>query len=505
MARASLSGAFGGVRGRAPGFEELERRALLATVTVHVADFQFSTNPTIHVGDTVEWVWDNGMHSTTSVAGSAESWDSGVHMAPFTFDHTFTHAGTFNYYCRVHGFDNHDGTAGGMSGSVTVLASVSLTSIGVSPANPTVVKGHSLQLDATGHFSDGSTQDLTSQVTWASLSPAFATVSASGLVTGVAAGSSTVTASLSGMTGSTLVTVTQARHQALGDYDGDGKADFGVYMNGTFVVAPSAGGKPIVVNGFGGAGWQAVSGDYDGDGKADFGVYRNGTFVIAPSSGGKPIVVNGFGGAGWQAVTGDFDGDGKTDFGAYHNGTFVIAPSSGGKPIVVNGLGGAGWQAISGDYDGDGKADFGAYFNGTFVVAPSSGGKPIIVNGFGGAGWQALTGVAVNGVAPASVRAQAVAVPAEGSLTLAMTTPVATSPPVMVAPMPQPTLSGSPGAVAFTLLPASSHPRRPILFAASPGAVVHPHGPGHQGALRAPNTLLSGGEIGVSSILASEK
>ena len=74
--------------------EILETRALLATVTVHVVNFAFTPDPvTIHVGDTVHWVWDTDDHSTTSVAGSAEQWDSGVHNTGFMFDHTFMNAG----------------------------------------------------------------------------------------------------------------------------------------------------------------------------------------------------------------------------------------------------------------------------------------------------------------------------------------------------------------------------------------------------------------------------
>src|SRR3954447_25371695 len=84
--------------------ETLEPRALLTTVTVHVVNFAFTPDPvTIHVGDTVHWVWDTPNHSTTSVVGSAESWDSGIHGVGFTFDHTFTYADTFVYYCVVHG------------------------------------------------------------------------------------------------------------------------------------------------------------------------------------------------------------------------------------------------------------------------------------------------------------------------------------------------------------------------------------------------------------------
>jgi MYXO-CTERM domain-containing protein len=103
--------------------------ASAATVTVHVFDFEFSTDgthqniidPTITLGDTIHWIWDNGIHSTTSVVGLTESWNSGVQSnVGFTFDHTFTHTGSFQYFCTVHGFDNGNGTAGGMAGVITV-------------------------------------------------------------------------------------------------------------------------------------------------------------------------------------------------------------------------------------------------------------------------------------------------------------------------------------------------------------------------------------------------
>src|SRR5262249_17759020 len=91
--------------------ETLEDRTLLATVTVHLINFAFNPSAvTINVGDTVHWVWDTDHHSTTSVAGSADQWDSGVHNSGYTFDHTFTKVGTFAYYCTMHGSDNGNGT-----------------------------------------------------------------------------------------------------------------------------------------------------------------------------------------------------------------------------------------------------------------------------------------------------------------------------------------------------------------------------------------------------------
>ena len=93
------------------------------TFDVHIVNMDYTPDPVIGLGDTVHWIWEDGTisHSTTSSAGQAESWDSGLHVQSFTFDHTFTHTGRFNYYCTLHGFDAGNGQAGGMSGFVTVV------------------------------------------------------------------------------------------------------------------------------------------------------------------------------------------------------------------------------------------------------------------------------------------------------------------------------------------------------------------------------------------------
>jgi hypothetical protein len=39
-----------------------------------------------------------------------------------TFSHTFTHPGTYVYYCDIHGFDFGNGTAGGMAATIQVNA-----------------------------------------------------------------------------------------------------------------------------------------------------------------------------------------------------------------------------------------------------------------------------------------------------------------------------------------------------------------------------------------------
>src|SRR5262245_34853006 len=88
-----------------------------ATITVHVFDVDFSVNPqgqpaidpVIDIGDTIHWVWDQGMHSVTSVKGSIEAFDSQVQAAGHTYDHTFEHAGRTVYYCQPHGTDLGNG------------------------------------------------------------------------------------------------------------------------------------------------------------------------------------------------------------------------------------------------------------------------------------------------------------------------------------------------------------------------------------------------------------
>lgn len=90
------------------------------------------------------------------------------------------------------------------------VTSATLTSLAVTPADPTVAAGLTQPFVAIGTFSDGSTQDLTTQVTWSSSNPAVASIDATGLATGLVTGVTTVSASLSGVSGSTTLTVSPA-------------------------------------------------------------------------------------------------------------------------------------------------------------------------------------------------------------------------------------------------------------------------------------------------------
>jgi len=99
------------------------------------------------------------------------------------------------------------------SGTLTVT-SAALVSIHVTPVNPNAALGTSTQFTATGIFSDDSAQDLTSQVTWSSSAGSIASVSntagSRGLATSSEMGSTTISATLDSVTGSTDLTVTSA-------------------------------------------------------------------------------------------------------------------------------------------------------------------------------------------------------------------------------------------------------------------------------------------------------
>ena len=86
-----------------------------------------------------------------------------------------------------------------------------LTSIAVSPATSTIEEaGSTQQFTATGTYSDGSTQDLSSQVSWTSSNTAVATVNESGLASATSAGSTTISATMSSVTGNATLTVQAA-------------------------------------------------------------------------------------------------------------------------------------------------------------------------------------------------------------------------------------------------------------------------------------------------------
>ncbi len=139
----------------------------------------------------------------------------------------------------------------GYTGTATLNVKT-LTLLTLSPVNVVIEKGATKQFTATGKFSDNTTQNLTSQVTWTTGDSTKATITSSGLATGVAIGSTSVTASLANVSASTTISVKAGflsgvhytssslfvGNTAIGDLNGDGRND---------VVAIQSYGTPTVL------------------------------------------------------------------------------------------------------------------------------------------------------------------------------------------------------------------------------------------------------------------
>lgn len=100
--------------------------------------------------------------------------------------------GSANYWVDVAFAPQHTGT---------------LTSIAVTPVNPTIIGGTAQQFTATGTYSDNTSQDISDQVAWSSSNLAVATINSAGLATATAGGTATITASQGSVSAATVLTV----------------------------------------------------------------------------------------------------------------------------------------------------------------------------------------------------------------------------------------------------------------------------------------------------------
>jgi uncharacterized delta-60 repeat protein len=161
------------------------------------------------------------------------------------------------------------------------------------------------------------------------------------------------------------------------DFDGDGKADLGVFdnTNGDWSIRNSQANQ-VSNSQFGQAGDKMAAADFDGDGKTDRAVYRPSTGVwhLMQSTAGSTTIR--WGASEDRPVPADYDGDGKADAAVWRPSTrfWYILQSSNNQMKAVH------WGLTSdillpnADYDGDGRADIAVFrpSNGTFYWLASS-------------------------------------------------------------------------------------------------------------------------------------
>ncbi len=134
-----------------------------------------------------------------------------------------------------------------------------VTAITIDPPNPTVSQGLTTQLTAAGTDSNGNSLTLTggtsctgTTVCWSSETPTVATITGGGLLTGVSAGTSTITASSGTASATTTATVTLGNVTSI-VLGPNGTTSFSIPESSTatgsdcLTASATAGGKPIDV------------------------------------------------------------------------------------------------------------------------------------------------------------------------------------------------------------------------------------------------------------------
>lgn len=180
-------------------------------------------------------------------------------------------------------------TISALSGSVTGTASLSvdgatLVSIAVTPANSSMAVGTTKQFTATGTFSDASTQDLTLSVLWGSSTPATATINNQGAATSLATGTTTISATLGAISGSTGLTVSTAKLVSISILPSNPRIEKGTSLKFTAVGTFSDGSTSSSLSGLSWKSSKPNIAQVRGSGLAHG--KKSGSVTVTASSGG---------------------------------------------------------------------------------------------------------------------------------------------------------------------------------------------------------------------------
>ncbi len=233
----------------------------------------------------------------------------------------------------------------------------------------------------------------------------------------------------------------------VGDWDGDGIDNIGVYVAGHWYLDRNGDGiwtEDDLWAELGGEKDQPVAGDWDGDGKADIGIFgpqwagdslainlepglpadlnRNETFTnVSRPKNVPPEFNNGtlghrtlvhrnngqmrldlidhvfeYGHEGDYAVTGDWNGDGVAKIGVYRGGKWYLDVNGNGQwdkgDVLVENFDEASGVPVVGDFNGDGIDEIGLFNEGKWTLDTTGDYKPDTQFDFGQAGDKPYTG-----------------------------------------------------------------------------------------------------------------
>lgn len=181
----------------------------------------------------------------------------------------------------------------------------------------------------------------------------------------------------------------------VGDLNGDGLTDPGVFRDGFWLFDINRDSVADVSYNFGQAGDIPLLGDTNNDGYGDLILYRNGTWLVSQQRDGNTSISTPFGAATDVPVVGDLNGDGRLDRGVYRPSTGVWYFDSAFSGVLLRSYtfgGQAGDLPFIADFNADQFGDLGIFRNGTIIVDVTRTGNASFSFAYGGAGDKPVMG-----------------------------------------------------------------------------------------------------------------
>ena len=182
----------------------------------------------------------------------------------------------------------------------------------------------------------------------------------------------------------------------MGDWNGDGEKEIGIYRRGAWYLDYNGNGQwdgcdvDSCILSFGGFPWDIpVVGDWNGDGKTNIGIYRNGAWYLDKNGNGKwdgcsvDTCLATFGGLDVdKPLVGDWDGNGISKVGIYRQGLWYLDKNGNGQwdgcdvDACVGPFGGFDSdKPVVGDWKGDGIGRMGIYRQGLWYLDLNGNGQ----------------------------------------------------------------------------------------------------------------------------------